>query len=93
MPQVSFGCPSASGQSSSGDAGVVLNNLDMKQLNICEPKRFELRATALNIFNDVNFLLGAAGNDVNTLSYRDITVSGANDPGGRIIEFQLRFVI
>jgi hypothetical protein len=50
----------------------------------------------------VNFLLGGAGNDVNSLSlasatfgqtlsaYRDFSVSGSNDPGGRIIDFMLR---
>jgi len=80
------------------DFGIV------KRTNITEKTSLEFRATALNLFNDVNFLLGAAGNDVNSLSlasstfgqttsaYRDITVSGTNDPGGRIIEFQLRFV-
>ena len=25
-------------------------------------------------------------------AYRDISVSGTNDPGGRVIEFMLRFV-
>ena len=45
---------------------------------------------------------GAAGNVVNTegpgarygeirTAYRDITVSGTNDPGGRLVEFVLRF--
>jgi hypothetical protein len=57
---------------------------------------------ALNAVNSVNFLLGAAGNEVNTAgvgatfgqttsAYRDITVSGSSDPGGRIIEFLVRF--
>ena len=26
-------------------------------------------------------------------TYRDIAVSGANDPSGRIIEFELRFAV
>ncbi len=76
----------------------------LKRTPVAEKASLEFRATALNLFNDVNFLLGSAGNDVNSLSaasaqfgqttsaYRDITVSGANDPGGRIVEFQLRLV-
>ncbi len=76
----------------------------LKRTSLGEKRSLEFRATALNAFNDVNFLLGSAGNDVNSISlasatfgqtrnaYRDITVSGANDPGGRIVEFQLRFV-
>jgi hypothetical protein len=74
----------------------------VKRTRITEGTNFELRASFLNAFNQTNFLLGAAGNDVNTLLFgsgfgqtrsaqRDITVSGANDPGGRLIEFQLRF--
>ena len=46
--------------------------------------------------------MGSAGNEVNTQgvnaafgqitdAYRDLTVSGSNDPGGRVIEFVLRF--
>jgi hypothetical protein len=76
----------------------------LKRTQIRERGPLEFRVTALNLFNDVNFLPGAAGNDVNSITgnsaqfgqtvsaYRDITVSGANDPGGRIVEFQLRFV-
>ena len=51
-----------------------------------------------------NFLATSPGNDTSTLSltttappfgtttfaYRDSTVSGTNDPGGRLVEFQLR---
>ncbi|MGH9672483.1 MAG: hypothetical protein ACRD44_04830, partial [Bryobacteraceae bacterium] len=73
-----------------------------KRTMIGESKAIELRAQFLNAFNNINFLLGAAGNEVNTQgvgadfgqigsSYRDITVSGTNDPGGRVIEFMLRF--
>ncbi len=69
---------------------------------IGEGKVIEIRAQALNIVNSPNFLIGAAGNEVNTggigatfgqtrNAYRDITVSGSSDPGGRIIEFLLRF--
>ena len=74
----------------------------VKRTRITEGTNFELRASFLNAFNQTNFLLGAAGNDVNTLLFgsgfgqprsaqRDITVSGANDRGGRLVEFQLRF--
>jgi hypothetical protein len=73
-----------------------------KITRIAEGKSFEIRAQALNVANSANFLLGAAGNEVNTAgvgatfgqttsAYRDITVSGSSDPGGRIIEFLLRF--
>ncbi|HEV8146655.1 MAG TPA: carboxypeptidase-like regulatory domain-containing protein [Bryobacteraceae bacterium] len=74
----------------------------VKRTRITEGTNFELRASFLNAFNQTNFLLGAAGNDVNNILFgagfgqtrsaqRDITVSGANDPGGRLVEFQLRF--
>jgi hypothetical protein len=73
-----------------------------KITRIAEGKSFEIRAQALNVANSANFLLGAAGNEVNTAgvgatfgqttsAYRDITVSGSSDPGGRIIEFLVRF--
>ena len=78
----------------------------VKKTKIGEKKDIELRAQFLNAFNAANFLLGGAGNDVNTLNvgttaspafgqtlsaYRDFNVSGTNDPGGRVIEFALRF--
>jgi hypothetical protein len=73
-----------------------------KTTRIAEGKSLEIRGQALNIANSANFLLGAAGNEVNssgigatfgqtTSAYRDITVSGSSDPGGRIIEFLVRF--
>ena len=73
-----------------------------KMTRIAEGKVLEIRAQALNVVNSSNFLLGAAGNEVNTggvtatfgqtrSAYRDITVSGSSDPGGRIIEFLVRF--
>ena len=76
----------------------------VKRFKIGEKKSVEFRTQFLNAFNNVNFLLGAAGNDVNTglitatsplfgqtrSGYRDITVSGTNDPGGRLVEFALR---
>lgn len=73
----------------------------MKRMKITEQTNFEFRLQFLNAFNRPNFLLGPPGNSVNSegiggsfgqtrSAYRDITVSGTNDPGGRIIEFQLR---
>jgi len=74
----------------------------IKKTRIGERKGLELRVQFLNAFNNINFLLGGAGSEVNTQgvganfgqltdAYRDITVSGTNDPGGRLIEFVLRF--
>jgi hypothetical protein len=73
-----------------------------KRTSIGEGKSLEIRAQALNVANAANFLLGSAANEVNnggitstfgqtTNAYRDITVSGSSDPGGRIIEFLARF--
>jgi hypothetical protein len=73
-----------------------------KMTRIAEGKVLEIRAQALNVVNSSNFLIGAAGNEVNTggvtatfgqtrNAYRDITVSGSSDPGGRIVEFLVRF--
>ena len=73
----------------------------IKKTRIGEGKTIEFRTQFLNAFNNINFLLGGAGNEVNTQgigsdfgqitdAYRDITVSGTNDPGGRVIEFLLR---
>ncbi|MBZ5617467.1 MAG: hypothetical protein LAQ69_01850 [Acidobacteriia bacterium] len=58
----------------------------------------EFRATALNVFNLTNFGTGASGTNYNNIgsafgqvsgAYRDI--SGTVEPGGRILEFMLRF--
>jgi hypothetical protein len=75
----------------------------VKKTRIGERKSVEFRTQFLNAFNNINFLLGSAGNEVNTQTinsefgqlvdaYRDISVSGTNDPGGRVIEFMLRVV-
>jgi hypothetical protein len=72
-----------------------------KKTKINERFGLEIRAQALNVLNAQNFLLGAAGNEINTgavtstfgqttSAYRDITVSGSSDPGGRIVEFLVR---
>jgi len=77
----------------------------LKRFRIKESKEFQFRMTMLNAFNNINFLATSPGNDSSTFSlgstnppfgtttfaYRDSTVSGTNDPGGRLIEFQLRF--
>lgn len=77
----------------------------IKVTRITERQNIELRAQFLNAFNNTVFYLNNPGNDVNTLAinstgptfgtttsaYRDITVSGTNDPGGRLIEFVLRY--
>ncbi len=74
----------------------------MKKTSLGERRNVEFRVQFLNALNAANFLLGGAGNVVNTegvgatwgeirSAYRDITVSGSNDPGGRLIEFVLRF--
>jgi hypothetical protein len=73
----------------------------MKRTSFGEKRDVEIRANFLNAFNAQNFLLGAAANEVNTgtigstfgqtrSAYRDFTVSGTNNPGGRLIEFVLR---
>jgi len=74
----------------------------MKRVPITETVNIEGRVSFLNAFNRANFYLGGADNTINTLSaasttfgqtrsaYRDITVSGTNDPGGRLIEWQFR---
>ena len=61
-----------------------------------------MRLEMLNAFNNINFLVGSAGNDVNTLgsftsssfgrmtaAYQD--TSTTNDPGGRIGQVVFRF--
>jgi hypothetical protein len=74
----------------------------MKRIPITETVNIEGRVSFLNAFNRANFYLGGADNTINTISangtsfgqtrsaYRDITVSGTNDPGGRLIEWQFR---
>jgi hypothetical protein len=71
------------------DASIV------KRTRIRESMNVEFRATALNIFNMTNFgNNGAYANIGSTFgqvtgAYRDI--SGTVEPGGRILEFMLRF--
>jgi hypothetical protein len=74
-----------------------------KKTLIGERANVEFRVQALNVFNLTNFLLFAPANNITTTSaigsgfgqvptngaYRDL--SNTNDPGGRILEFALRF--
>jgi hypothetical protein len=72
-----------------------------KKIKFTERLNLEMRAEALNAFNNINFLVGAAGNDVNvpgglgsglfaryTAAYQDISTT--NDPGGRLVQLVLR---
>ena len=69
-----------------------------KRTRVAEGKTIEFRAQALNIFNHPNFFLvsGGSGNiTINNLfgqtrnAYNDI--NSTNDPGSRVMDFQLRF--
>ena len=74
----------------------------MKRIPITERVNLEGRVSFLNAFNRANFFIGDADSTIRSASaasqsfgqtrsaYRDITVSGTNDPGGRLIEFQFR---
>jgi hypothetical protein len=74
----------------------------VKRIPVTERVNLEGRVNFLNAFNRANFFLGDADATIRSISaastsfgqtraaYRDITVSGTNDPGGRLIEFQFR---
>jgi hypothetical protein len=70
----------------------------IKKFKFSESVNFEFRAEFLNAFNNINFLVASAANDVNTVggfgtatfgqtsnAYQD--TSTTNDPGGRLIQF------
>jgi hypothetical protein len=72
-----------------------------KKIRFSERMNLEMRAEALNAFNNINWLVGSAANDVNALgglgaatfgrftaAYQDISTT--NDPGGRLIQLVLR---
>jgi hypothetical protein len=72
-----------------------------KKIKFTERMNLEMRAEALNAFNNINWLVGSAGNDVNvpgglgtgtfaryTAAYQDISTT--NDPGGRLVQLVLR---
>jgi hypothetical protein len=72
----------------------------LKRTKIKERYTLDFRAQFLNAFNLSNFFISgladassqgiAATFGQTRTAFRDITVSGTNDPGGRLIEFQLR---
>lgn len=74
----------------------------VKRIPLTERVNIEGRVSFLNAFNRANFYLGDSDSTIRSISaastafgqtrsaYRDITVSGTNDPGGRLIEFQFR---
>jgi hypothetical protein len=74
----------------------------VKRVRFTENTNLELRGEFLNAFNNINFLVGNASNDVNTLAglgaatfarftnaYQDISTT--NDPGGRLVQLVVRF--
>jgi hypothetical protein len=74
----------------------------VKKIRFTERTNLELRAEALNAFNNINFFVGNPNNDTNaiggfgtatfgryTAAYQDISTT--NDPGGRLIQLVLRF--
>lgn len=78
----------------------------LKKTRLTERVNMEFRAQFLNAFNYQNFFAGTVNSTNSPIladggigsqfgqtrsAYRDVTVSGTNDPGGRLIEFQLRF--
>jgi len=73
----------------------------MKRVRITERTNFELRVQFLNAFNQAGITIRNVGNNADSQgigatfgqtrnAFRDFTVSGTNDPGGRLIELQLR---
>ena len=74
----------------------------VKKIKFTENTNLELRGEFLNAFNNINFLVGSAGNDLNTLggftssnfgrmtqAYQDLSTT--NDPGGRLVQLVVRF--
>ncbi len=73
----------------------------LKKTTITETVNVEFRVQLLNAFNQSIITIQAPGTDAaaggittsfgqTRNAYRDFTVSGTNDPGGRLVEFQLR---
>jgi hypothetical protein len=73
----------------------------VKKIKITERANLELRGEFLNAFNNINFIVGNAANDVNTLgglntaafgritnAYQDLSTT--NDPGGRLVQIVIR---
>jgi len=74
----------------------------VKKIKFTENTNLELRGEFLNAFNNINFLVGSAGNDLNTVgsftssnfgrmtnAYQDLSTT--NDPGGRLVQLVVRF--
>ena len=74
----------------------------IKRVKFTENTNLELRGEFLNAFNNINFLVGNASNEINTLggltaatfgrftnAYQDISTT--NDPGGRLVQLVVRF--
>ena len=74
----------------------------VKRVRFTENTNLELRGEFLNAFNNINFLVGNASNEINTLAgfgaatfgrftnaYQDISTT--NDPGGRLVQLVVRF--
>jgi hypothetical protein len=74
----------------------------VKKIRFSERTNLELRGEFLNAFNNINFLVGNASNDLNTLggftssafgrmtnAYQDLSTT--NDPGGRLVQLVVRF--
>ena len=74
----------------------------VKKIRFTETTNLELRGEFLNAFNNINFLVGNASNEINSLggtnaatfgrftnAYQD--VSTTNDPGGRLVQLVVRF--
>jgi hypothetical protein len=75
----------------------------VKKLTFSESKNLEFRVEALNVINNQNFKVGSFANDVTsltgtfasptfgqtTVAYQD--TSTTTDPGGRLLQFVLRF--
>ena len=73
----------------------------VKKFRFTETVNLEMRLEMLNAFNNINFLVGAAGNEVNsvgnltssafgrmTAAYQDLSTT--NDPGGRVGQLVVR---
>ena len=73
----------------------------VKRFKFTESVNVEMRLEMLNAFNNINFLIGSAGSDVNsvgnltstafgrmTAAYQDLSTT--NDPGGRVGQLVLR---
>jgi len=69
----------------------------VKKVQFNERMNLELRGEFLNAFNNINFLVGNPGNDLNGAPLTGIIAnayqdsSTTNDPGGRLVQLVVRF--